>query len=147
MLALTLLTTALLLATRTAAFPSRSPLVSRNNGQPQPPPQLWSPLVAQKFAATAQPVSRTQYPQFTTRDTGVWVDYGVDYWTSGFLPAALYAMHAREQLCPGLAPSPPVDWLELGREWSAGLRSLEVRNTVGHDVGFISFPFVEELKM
>jgi hypothetical protein len=37
------------------------------------------------------------------------------------------------------------DWLTLGRSTSNGLIPLELVNTVGHDVGFLSFPFVEEL--
>jgi hypothetical protein len=37
------------------------------------------------------------------------------------------------------------DWVGLGRTWSDGLISLESSNSVGHDVGFLSFPFVEEL--
>lgn len=112
-----------------------------------PPEELWSPLVSQKFYATAVNVSATQYPQYTDRTYGLWIDFDVDIWTSGFLPAALYAMHTREALCPGLASDPPVDWLALGRAWSGGLSALEVHNTVGHDVGFISFPLLEELKM
>jgi hypothetical protein len=111
------------------------------------PSELWSPLVAQKFYKTASNVSATQYPQYTDRTVGHWVNFNVDYWTSGFLPVALYAMRKREELCPGLAPNPKVDWLKLGREWSRGLLSLEVKNSVGHDVGFISFPFAEEFAL
>ncbi|KAF8894707.1 glycoside hydrolase family 88 protein [Infundibulicybe gibba] len=37
------------------------------------------------------------------------------------------------------------DWLALGRSVSSGLVPLEAKNSVGHDVGFISFPFIEEL--
>lgn len=107
------------------------------------PDELWSPLVAQKVYKTAANVSSTSYPQLTDRVQGKWINYGVDYWTSGFLPAELYAMRRREELCPSLKSS--YDWLELGREWSRGLLSLIPKNSVGHDVGFISFPFLEEL--
>jgi hypothetical protein len=85
-----------------------------------------------------------QYPQYTDRSGGWWVDYGTDYWTSGFLPVELYAMQTREELCPSLKSG--VDWLALGRAWSGGLTQLEVHTTVGHDVGFISMPFVSELQ-
>jgi hypothetical protein len=84
-----------------------------------------------------------QYPQFTDRTQGYWVNYGTDYWTSGFLPVALYAMQKREELCPSVKSG--INWLDLGRRWSNGLHQLEVRNTVGHDVGFIAMPFMEEL--
>jgi len=39
------------------------------------------------------------------------------------------------------------NWLELGREASAALVPLEIKNGQGHDVGFLSFPFVEELAL
>jgi hypothetical protein len=109
------------------------------------PAELWSSLVTQKVARTAANVSTTSYVQLTDRVNGKWIKYGVDYWTSGFLPVHLYAMHRREELCPSLKSG--TNWLELGREWSLGLLSLIPHNTVGHDVGFLSFPFFEELKM
>jgi hypothetical protein len=86
-----------------------------------------------------------QYPQYTDRTSGQWIDFPTDYWTSGFLPATLYAMHTREELCPSLSSG--VNWLGLGRRWSAGLTALEAHNTVGHDVGFISMPFVDEITL
>jgi hypothetical protein len=127
----------------------------------QVPQQLWSPLVAQKLNATARTVSSTQvrsllsskahetepigqYPQYTDRTQGHWVNFGTDYWTSGFLPVQLYAMLTREELCPSLKSG--VDWLTLGRAWSTGLLQLEAHTTVGHDVGFISMPFASELQ-
>ena len=39
------------------------------------------------------------------------------------------------------------DWLSLGRTWSAAEIPLEVKTGVGHDVGFLSFPFAEELEL
>jgi len=66
----------------------------------------------------------------------------VDVWV---LPATLYSMNTRKQLCPSEVDD--VDWVELGREWSTQLRTLEFHNTVGHDVGFISYPFVNELEI
>jgi hypothetical protein len=109
------------------------------------PDELWSPLVAQKVYRTAANVSSTRYPQLTDRVQGKWVTYDVNYWTSGFLPVELYALRRREELCPSVSSG--VDWLKLGRQWSYGLLSLIHHNGVGHDVGFISFPFVEELVM
>lgn len=39
------------------------------------------------------------------------------------------------------------DWLSLARSASNGLLSLDASHGIGHDVGFISFPFVEELAL
>jgi len=56
-------------------------------------------------------------------------------------------LNTRKQLC-GATPANGLnmaDWLSLGRSASNGLLSLNANNGIGHDVGFISFPFVEEL--
>lgn len=103
---------------------------------------LFSPLVAQKVATTANSFSGT-FPQYTTRDTGKWLLFSPNTWTSGFFPATLYAMNTRKQLCPGSASG--TDWLSKGRDWSLPLVPIETHNTVQHDVGFISYPFQEEL--
>jgi hypothetical protein len=103
---------------------------------------LFSPLIAQKVATTANSFSGT-FPQYTTRDTGKWLLFSPNTWTSGFFPVTLYAMNTREQLCPQSASG--TDWLAKGRDWSLPLVPIETHNTVQHDVGFISYPFQEEL--
>ncbi|KAJ6582824.1 glycoside hydrolase family 88 protein [Mycena sp. CBHHK59/15] len=59
----------------------------------------------------------------------------------------MYALNTRKTLC-GVSPAnglSAADWLTLGRSASNGLIPLELHNNQGHDVGFLSFPFVEEL--
>ncbi|KAI0061989.1 d-4,5 unsaturated-glucuronyl hydrolase-like protein [Artomyces pyxidatus] len=115
---------------------------------PLPPPQLFSTLIPQKLLATAQltPGIPSTYPQYTTRDTGAWLQFGPNTWTTGFFPATLYAMYERAALCPkSLGRTSAAQWLELGRTSSTGEIFLEPHNTLQHDVGFVSFPFVEEL--
>jgi hypothetical protein len=117
-------------------------------GYPQLPPQLFSPLIAQKLLSNAQLTSGvpTSYPQYTTPNTGVWLNFGADTWTSGFLPATYYALAQRAALCPCTANcTTTAQWLEFGRTSATGEIPLEVHTTVGHDVGFLSFPFVDEL--
>lgn len=114
------------------------------------PPELFSPLIRTKLHATAATFdpSRPVYPQYTDRVEGQWKYLRPDTWTSGFLPATLYAMNTREKLCgPATGGGPKVDWVNLGREWSTGEIPLETQTSVGHDVGFLSFPFVDELEM
>ncbi|KAK7049399.1 hypothetical protein VNI00_006000 [Paramarasmius palmivorus] len=64
---------------------------------------------------------------------------------AGFFPATLYEMHTRQTLCNGDAPGGRVDWLVLARSASSALVDLAGHNSQGHDVGFLSFPFIEEL--
>lgn len=110
-----------------------------------PPPELFSPLVAQKILATAQTQHNPpQYPQYTDRTQGVWQYFAPDTWTSGFFPATLYALNTRASLCPSAGLN-GIDWLALGQQWSDAEVPSETKTTVGHDVGFLSFPFVEEL--
>ena len=114
------------------------------------PPQLFSPLIAQKLLASAQKTQGvpTTYPQYTTSDTGVWQYFPSDTWTSGFLPATFYALAERATICPGtMNGTTTAQWLEFGRTSATGEIPLEVHTTVGHDVGFLSFPFVDELTM
>ncbi|KAI0255273.1 d-4,5 unsaturated-glucuronyl hydrolase-like protein [Lactifluus subvellereus] len=110
--------------------------------------KLFSPLIAQKLLATSQlqPGIPTLYPQYTTRDTGEWRFLGADTWTSGFLPATFYALAERAALCPGsMNGTSDVQWLEIARASATGEVPLESHTSVGHDVGFLSFPFVDEL--
>lgn len=112
---------------------------------PSPPTELFSPLVAEKVLRTAlSPPTPAQYPQYTDRAAGDWLYFAPDTWTSGFFPATLYALHARAQLCRWPAAN-AAQWLALGRRWSAAEVPLAADNTVGHDVGFLSYPFVAEL--
>jgi hypothetical protein len=110
------------------------------------PPNLFDPLIAEKLAATydAQPTIPSVYPQYTTRDTGEWIYFAANGWTTGFLPSTFYALHERAKLCPQLGLDGDA-WLARGRSSSTGEIGLETHNTQGHDVGFLSFPFAEEL--
>ena len=109
------------------------------------PSELYSPLISSKLAATSASYPG-KYPQYTDHGSPAkWIFFNPDGWTSGFLPATLYELHTRQCLCPEQADG--IDWLGRARNWSAGLVPLETLNHVGHDVGFLSFPFVEELKL
>ena len=116
-----------------------------------PPPELFSPLVSRKLLTTASLVSSprvpTNYPAQTTRDTGAWQLAPADTWTTGFLPSTFYALHTRAALCPARFGNESAQWLALGRQWATGEDPLTVLNHQGHDVGFLSFPFVDELAM
>lgn len=54
-------------------------------------------------------------------------------------------MHTRAQLCPSVGNEE--EWLTLGRSWSTPEIPLELHNSVEHDVGFLSYPFMDELKV
>jgi hypothetical protein len=107
-----------------------------------PPPELYSPLLSSKIRTTAQGESNPpKYPQYTDATSGKWQDFIPDTWTSGFFPATLYALNTRAKLCnTGDGDA----WVALGRQWSTGEIPLETKNTLVHDVGFVSMPFVEE---
>ncbi|KAF8831798.1 hypothetical protein HHX47_DHR1001178 [Lentinula edodes] len=117
------------------------------------PDELFSPLIPQKIANTSNSLpSPIQYPQYTNTwnvsNPGTWLDFIPDTWTSGFFPASLYALNTRKTLCGATDANALgiADWLELGRSTSTGLIPLETNNTnLQHDVGFVSFPFAEEL--
>ena len=112
----------------------------------KPPIELYSRLVSSKILATARDRRDGEsYPHNTDQVNGTWNYVHTDWWTSGFFPATLYSMDRRSELCPKTVDQ--VDWVDLGQVWSADLTKLLVRNSVGHDVGFISFPFVNELTM
>ena len=111
------------------------------------PAELFSPLVAQKILATAQTVqSPAKYPQYTDRVQGIWQYFSPDTWTSGFFPATLYELNRRQTLCPTQQLNSS-DWLTLAQTWSTAEVPLETHTTVGHDVGFLSFPFANELQV
>lgn len=111
-----------------------------------PPRELYSPLVSSKILATAgDRRDGKSYPHNTDQVNGIWNYVRTDWWTSGFFPATLYSVNRRSELCPNTVDQ--VDWVNFGQVWSADLTTLLINNTVGHDVGFISFPFVDELTM
>ncbi|KAI0691019.1 glycoside hydrolase family 88 protein [Cytidiella melzeri] len=113
----------------------------------QLPSELFSPLVAQKILATANTTQNPpEYPQYTDRIRGIWQYFSPDTWTSGFFPATLYALHDRLSICP-TDDLKATDWLSLAQRWSASEVPLETKTGVGHDVGFLSFPFVDELSV
>ena len=109
-----------------------------------PPSELFSSLIAQKASQLASNItSPVLYPQYTDA-SGKWQDFFADTWTTGFLPTLFYALNSRASLCndSGLNGT---DWLTEARIWSTPEIPLEAQNTQGHDVGFLSFPFQEEL--
>lgn len=113
------------------------------------PAELFSPLVAQKVHATFNLLPNPiQYPHTTDSTLGKWGLVSPVWWTSGFIPATGYLLNTRKTLCGN--PSNELgttDWLKLSRSASTALLSLSDAGGIGHDVGFISFPFVEELAM
>lgn len=114
------------------------------------PAQLFSNLIPQKVLATARSSqSPSQYPQYTDTSAGNWLYFSPDTWTSGFFPTTLYALNTRKTLCGATTANglSAANWLNLGRAASNNLIPLETHNNQGHDVGFLSFPFVEELAM
>ena len=112
----------------------------------EPPEEVYSRLVSSKILATAgDRRDGKSYPHNTDQVNGIWNYVGTDWWTSGFFPATLYSMNRRSELCPNTVDQ--VDWVNLGQVWATDLTSLLIKNSVGHDVGFISFPFVDELTM
>ena len=54
----------------------------------------------------------------------------------------LYLLDTRTKLCPSVGHP---DWLVLARDWSLGLVPLEEDKNLDHDVGFLSYPFQQEL--
>lgn len=116
---------------------------------PSIPTQLYSPLIPQKVLATYNALPKPiRYPQYTTT-TGTWLYFSPDTWTSGFFPATLYALNSRKAVCPANPANALAlaNWVTLGRSASTGLVPLEGGNNQGHDQGFLSFPFAEELEM
>ncbi|KAK0458542.1 glycoside hydrolase family 88 protein [Desarmillaria tabescens] len=109
---------------------------------------LYSSLIPSKVLATANKLNN-KFPQYTDSTAGVWQLFSADTWTSGFFPATLYALEKRKSLCGETSANglSAADWADLGRQTSAGLAALTTSNSVGHDVGFLSFPYVDELSI
>ena len=106
-------------------------------------PELYSPLIASKVDAIAlSKPSPASYPEYTDNVEGIWQYFTPTTWTSGFFPALLYLLDTRNKLCPTPNAS---DWLALARDWSLGLVALEDDKNLDHDVGFLSYPFQQEL--
>ena len=117
-----------------------------------PPQELFSPLIYQKAIKVASNLSTpVLYPQYTN-ESGDWLYFKLNTWTTGFLPSLLYALDERAELCSNSTTNANgtrngTDWLSLARAWSAPEIAMERSNTIGHDVGFASFPFQDELKV
>ncbi|KAL0070580.1 hypothetical protein AAF712_002419 [Marasmius tenuissimus] len=116
-----------------------------------PPQELYSPLIPQKVLRTYSSLPNPiEYPQWTDKAHLAKWDYFIpDTWTSGFFPATLYEMNTRQALCKENPDAAGLgrDWLGMGRKASDGLVNLPGHNTQGHDVGFLAFAFMEELKV
>lgn len=110
-----------------------------------PPKDLYAKTISTKLTRTTKNYAGT-YPQVTNHgNPATWVLISPASWTSGFFPATMYELHRRQTLCP--SHSDGVNWLTRGRKWSDAVLAMSNGNNQGHDQGFLSFPFVEELKM
>jgi hypothetical protein len=110
---------------------------------------LYSPVNNQKIvnlASNTIALNAGWFPKYTTH-TGKWVWFPPipDGWTAYYLSSMLFAMNERQQLCPGLADG--VDWVGLGRNWSAPLLKQLEHNTVQSAVGSFSVPFQADLAL
>ncbi|KAH7344841.1 d-4,5 unsaturated-glucuronyl hydrolase-like protein [Rhizoctonia solani] len=122
-----------------------------------PPSQLISPLIASKLASTAGTLSSNgppTYPQWTyLSGNGTWEYFPAAKWTSGFLPASFYLMNTRKTvLCKNDNETGSTDWLETAQNWMQGLDPIANPNAglfdgVRHDVGFLSFGWIEALAL
>ena len=112
------------------------------------PLEVFSPLIEQKILATYDALpSPIKYPQYTST-SGDWMYFDPNTWTSAFFPSSLYLLNTRAKLCGGAASNDLVgtaDLVDLARSASTALLSIDASGGVEHDVGFISFAFVEEL--
>lgn len=110
-----------------------------------PPKDLYAKTISTKLSRTTKNYAGT-YPQVTNHgNPATWVLISPASWTSSFFPATMYELHRRQTLCP--SHSDGVNWLTRGRKWSDAVLAMSNGNHQGHDQGFLSFPFVEELKM
>ena len=112
--------------------------------------ELFSSIIPQKITVIASNFTGSgSYPQYTDSNLGEWQYFPADTWTTGFFPSSLYALNTRQSLCNGSdsldTTLNETDWLGLARSWSAAESLLPGNNTVGHDVGFLSLPFREDL--
>jgi hypothetical protein len=106
-------------------------------------PDLYSPAINTKLDNTSSYYAKL-YPQITDHGNPAhWQLLEVDEWTSGFFPATMYEMYRRQLLCP--LYSDGINWLGKARVWSEAIVFLQNGNSLGHDQGFVSLPFVYEL--
>ncbi|KAF8761275.1 Glycosyl Hydrolase Family 88 [Rhizoctonia solani] len=122
-----------------------------------PPSQLISPLIESKLTSTAGSLSSnnpTTYPQWTyLSGNGTWQYFRAATWTSGFFPASLYLMNTRKSvLCTNDSETGSTDWLAAAQSWMQGLDPVANSNAglfdgVRHDVGFLSFGWLEALTL
>ncbi|KIM30246.1 glycoside hydrolase family 88 protein, partial [Serendipita vermifera MAFF 305830] len=137
------------LETRSSQQEPHDPCASRSFHHPHPQhtpavsARINSPLIYSKYDESSTNYRINSYPHLTSA-SGSWSWVGNDWWTSGFFPGTLYLLHERSQKCPGRTS---VNWLARARKWSEGLVPLESSNTVGHDTGFLAYPFLSELKV
>ncbi|KAI5477020.1 d-4,5 unsaturated-glucuronyl hydrolase-like protein [Pseudohyphozyma bogoriensis] len=117
------------------------------------PSDLFSSSTYSKLLTTAQSQSSpSSWPEYTSTN-GSWLTFDATTWTSGFLPATFYLLNERHsKLCPASTPTATngstTDWLSYARAWSpASLYTADEALTNTHDVGFLSFPAQEELKL
>lgn len=109
--------------------------------------ELFSSIIPQKITVIASNFTGSgSYPQYTDSNLGEWQYFPADTWTTGFFPSMLYAMNKRSTICQGNGLN-GTNWLEEARRWSTDELPLETTNTLGHDVGFVSFPFQDELEL
>ncbi|KAH7104069.1 Six-hairpin glycosidase [Auriculariales sp. MPI-PUGE-AT-0066] len=113
------------------------------------PATLFDPLIAAKLLHEAETVNAPPLLPSITSTDGKWMWTSPNNWTAGFLPATLYQLAKRECLCPSstLVGDSVPNWLEYGRTWTGPVATLHWNNTVGHDVGYVSFPFVDEVAL
>lgn len=63
------------------------------------------------------------------------------------MPASAYLLLARQEMCNSTHSSQNSGghWLSLGRSLAGPLANLDASHGIGHDLGFISYPFIQEL--
>jgi len=117
------------------------------------PVELYSSIITQKLLATAQSQEiAASYPQYTYPNpggNGSWDLFPADTWTSAFFSGELYLLNQRfTTLCPGSAANASgANLIAEAQDWSEGLATLTASNSLGHDVGFISQPFRDDLSL
>jgi hypothetical protein len=111
------------------------------------PSELFSSLISQKILVTFQSLPTPILYPHVTDSMGKWINHSINWWTAGFLPASSYLLLARQKMCNSTQSfnTSGGDWLTLGRSSSGPLANLNATHGIGHDIGFISFPFIEEL--
>ncbi|KIY50965.1 d-4,5 unsaturated-glucuronyl hydrolase-like protein [Fistulina hepatica ATCC 64428] len=109
------------------------------------PSDLFSSVIPSKILSTK---SGGTYPDLTDT-SGIWQYSVADYWTSAFFSATFYLLNTRASLCGATSGNGlnSADWRTLGQATSTGLIPLVSNNSVGHDVGFLSYPFFDELSL